>query len=112
MTLIEPKVGFPSGLPFLCLLDEQLCVYFSVHKQKSNMSEEKDQLTLKQLRERAGLTQRQLADRLNITIKTISAWERGVTEPHLTISETQRLMDVLQCTFEELLEATSQSPQK
>jgi transcriptional regulator with XRE-family HTH domain len=76
------------------------------------MSEQKDQLTLKKLRERAGLTQRKLADALDVTIKTVSAWERGVGEPHLTISETQRLMDVLQCTFEELLEATSKPPQK
>jgi transcriptional regulator with XRE-family HTH domain len=76
------------------------------------MSEEKDQLTLAQLRKRAGLTQRQVADALGITNKTVSEWERGIGEPHLTISETQRLMDVLKCTFEELLEVTSQPPQK
>ena len=76
------------------------------------MSEEKDQLTLAQLRKRAGLTQRQVADALGITNKTVSEWERGIGEPHLTISETQRLMDVLKCTFEELLEATSQPPHK
>jgi transcriptional regulator with XRE-family HTH domain len=76
------------------------------------MSEKKDQLTLAKLRKRAGLTQRKLADALNVTIKTVSAWERGVGEPHLTIAETQRLMDILQCTFEELLEATSQPPQE
>ncbi len=70
------------------------------------MSEEKGQLTLAKLRKRVGLTQRKLADGLGITIKTISGWERGVTEPRLTIAETQRLMEVLQCTFEELLEAT------
>jgi transcriptional regulator with XRE-family HTH domain len=76
------------------------------------MSEKKDQLTLAKLRKRAGLTQRKLADALNVTIKTVSAWERGVGEPHLTIAETQRLMDILQCTFEELLEATSQPQQE
>lgn len=76
------------------------------------MSQKKDQLTLAKLRKRAGLTQRKLADALNVTIKTVSAWERGVGEPHLTISETQRLMDILQCTFEELLEATSQQQQE
>jgi transcriptional regulator with XRE-family HTH domain len=76
------------------------------------MSEEKDQLTLATLRKRAGLTQRQLADRLGITIKTISAWERGVVEPRLTFAESQRLMKVLQCTFEELVEATSKPPER
>lgn len=76
------------------------------------MSEEKDQLTLAKLRKRAGLTQRKVADALGITNKTVSEWERGIGEPHLTIAETQRLMEVLQCTFEELLEATSQPPQE
>ena len=70
------------------------------------MSEENNQLTLAKLRQRAELTQRSLADALGITIKTISAWERGVGEPHLTISEVQTLMETLQCSFEELVEAT------
>lgn len=65
-----------------------------------------DRLTLAKLRQRAGLTQRQLAETLGITVKTVSAWERGVGEPHMTISETQKLMEVLKCSFEELLEAT------
>ncbi|NJL21007.1 MAG: helix-turn-helix transcriptional regulator [Leptolyngbyaceae cyanobacterium SM1_3_5] len=71
------------------------------------MTDEKNQLTLAKLRLRAGLTQRQLADRLGITIKTISVWERGVVEPRLTFAETERLMEVLQCSFEELVEATT-----
>ncbi|WP_348251780.1 helix-turn-helix transcriptional regulator [Leptolyngbya sp. FACHB-1515] len=71
------------------------------------MTEENNQLTLAKLRLRAGLTQRQLADRLGITIKTISAWERGVVEPRLTFTETERLMEVLQCSLEELVEATN-----
>ena len=74
------------------------------------MSLAEDQPTLAKLRQRAGLTQRQLADALNITVKTVSAWERGVGEPHLTIGETQQLMSILQCSFEELVEATK--PQK
>jgi DNA-binding transcriptional regulator YiaG len=42
-----------------------------------------DRLTLAQLRQRAGLTQRKLADILEVTIKTVSAWERGEHEPCL-----------------------------
>jgi transcriptional regulator with XRE-family HTH domain len=76
------------------------------------MSEEKDQLTLAKLRKRAGLTQRQVADALGITNKTVSEWERGIGEPHLTIGETQRLMNILQCTFDDLLEATSKPPER
>lgn len=66
-----------------------------------------DRLTLAKLRQRAGFTQRQLANELGITIKTISVWERGVVEPRLTFAETERLMEVLQCSFEELVEATT-----
>ncbi len=87
-----------------------LCL--NIHVYYLRMSEEKDQLTLAKLRKRAGLTQRQVADGLGITNKTVSEWERGIGEPHLTISETQRLMDILECTFEELLEATSQRTEK
>ncbi|MDJ0715775.1 MAG: helix-turn-helix transcriptional regulator [Prochloraceae cyanobacterium] len=71
------------------------------------MSNENEQLTLGTLRKRVGLTQRKLADALGITIKTISAWERGVVEPRMTFAETQQYMDILQCSFQELLEATS-----
>jgi transcriptional regulator with XRE-family HTH domain len=74
------------------------------------MSQSEDQPTLAKLRQRAGLTQRQLAEALSITVKTVSAWERGIGEPHLTIGETQRLMAILQCSFSELVEATK--PQK
>ena len=76
------------------------------------MEKENNQLTLAKLRKRVGLTQRKLADALDITIKTISAWERGVVQPRLTFAETKQLMDVLQCSFDELLEATSQQPQR
>lgn len=37
--------------------------------------------TIKELREAAGLTQLQLAYRLGVTPGSVSAWERGVTEP-------------------------------
>ena len=70
------------------------------------MSDSDRQLTLAILRQRAGLTQRKMADELGITIKTISSWERGVVEPRLTALEMKRLMEVLHCTFEELLLAT------
>lgn len=70
-----------------------------------------NQLTLKKLRERAGLTQRQLADALGVTIVTISSWERGVKEPRPSFAQVKRMTEVLQCSLDELVEATSKQPQ-
>ncbi|MBD2256429.1 helix-turn-helix transcriptional regulator [Pseudanabaena sp. FACHB-2040] len=70
------------------------------------MSAGDNQLTLKQLRERAGLTQRQLADVLGVTVTTISSWERGVKKPSLSFAQVQKIIETLGCTLAELVEAT------
>lgn len=54
------------------------------------------------LRERAGLTQRQVANALNKREATISEWERGVTRPRLSFAETLKLMRLYEATIEEL----------
>ena len=38
---------------------------------------------IRSARKRAGLTQEQLADRLGITLGTVSKWERGASEPEI-----------------------------
>ena len=43
--------------------------------------------TIKALREKAGMTQLQLADRLGVTDKTISKWETGKGYPDITLLE-------------------------
>lgn len=54
------------------------------------------------LRERVGLTQRQVAEALGKTDQTVSNWENGVRAPKLTPRETLVLCRVLKCTLEEL----------
>ena len=54
------------------------------------------------LRERAGLTQRQVAEALGKTDQTVSNWENGIRVPRLTPPETLRLCKVLNCSLEEL----------
>ncbi|MDY6784735.1 MAG: helix-turn-helix transcriptional regulator [Cyanobacteriota bacterium] len=54
------------------------------------------------LRHRAGLTQRQVAESLGITVQTVSNWENGFRNPKLTPKEALSLCKILQCSLEEL----------
>ncbi|MBQ8906857.1 MAG: helix-turn-helix domain-containing protein [Ruminococcus sp.] len=62
-----------------------------------------------QLRKEQGLTQRQLADALHLSDKTISKWERGLGCPDVTL--LRGLSSVLQVDLEQLLSGTLQTNQ-
>jgi len=55
-----------------------------------------------ELRERVGLTQRQVAVAMNKRESTISDWERGISKPRLSFTETLRLARLYQCSVETL----------
>ena len=69
------------------------------------MEKDKSQVTPMKLRERAGLTQRQVSVILDKRQGTISDWERGVTSPRLTLKEVRELIRLYNCTLDELIEA-------
>ena len=48
-------------------------------------------------RKDVGLTQRQLAERLNMSDKSVSKWERGVCLPNVSVY--QELCDILGISF-------------
>ena len=56
---------------------------------------------IKKAREGKGLSQEQLAERLNVTRQAVSNWERGKSEPD--IETLQRLSEVLEVSVEELI---------
>ena len=56
---------------------------------------------LKQLRKESGLSQSQLAVTLNLTVKTISHWETGYTEP--SIKQILELAEFFHVNLEDLL---------
>ncbi len=60
------------------------------------------------LRKRASLTQRQVADLLDVTVTTVSAWERGTQVPRLTFAQIEKLLDAFSCTIQDLVAATNQ----
>lgn len=53
-----------------------------------------------ELRERAGMTKTQLADRMNVGLSTVCKWESGENKP--TAGKLLKLADLLHCTIDEL----------
>lgn len=66
------------------------------------MSQEESKLTLKQLRDRAGLSQETLARLVGVSGKTISNWERGISVASLTVAQMKVLCEALGVTLGEL----------
>jgi transcriptional regulator with XRE-family HTH domain len=60
------------------------------------------QITLRDLRERIGLSQEGLARLIGVSSKTISNWERGIGAASLTIPQTKALCEALGVTLDEL----------
>jgi transcriptional regulator with XRE-family HTH domain len=57
---------------------------------------------IKEMRERTGYTQRQVADRLQVTPAAVSKWERNTNEPN--IGQVTKMCDMFGCTIQELLQ--------
>ena len=57
---------------------------------------------LKTLRKIKNLSQQELANKLNVSFKTVSHWEMGYTEPSLSL--LIKLKEVLNVSYEELLD--------
>ena len=57
---------------------------------------------LERLRIKAGVTQLQVAEALGVYLETVRNWEAGLAEPQLTVSQMRNLLEILQCSWEEL----------
>jgi transcriptional regulator with XRE-family HTH domain len=67
---------------------------------------------LKELRLQKGLTQEKLAIILDVRVKTVSDWERGVKQPRMIPSRMLFLCQTLNCSLEELVLAIEESNNK
>lgn len=65
---------------------------------------------IKKAREAKGISQEQLAERLNVTRQAVSNWERGKTEPDIQM--LQQLSEVLEVSVEELIYGESTAKEK
>lgn len=46
-------------------------------------------------RKELGLTQKQVAEAIGVTVQTVSNWETGLYQPKLTLKQTAKLAEVL-----------------
>ena len=69
----------------------------------------KSSTTLKDLRIKSGKTQHDVATALNIRSQSVSAWERGLKEPHLSVHQLILLCQLYNCTLEEIGDALNET---
>ena len=69
-----------------------------------NMNQEKMGKFIAECRKKKKMTQEELAERLNVNIRTVSRWETGVCIPDLSLYES--LCNTLGITINELLSGT------
>ena len=63
-------------------------------------------VTISSLRKEKGMTQNELAEKMNVTDKAVSKWERDLSCPD--VNPISKLADVLGVSVEELLKAKKQ----
>lgn len=62
---------------------------------------------IKELRERAGFTQAEVAEAVGVTQSTVSQWEGGKTYPN--IAKLRKLAAVLGCSVDDLLSGETEA---
>lgn len=65
--------------------------------------------TIKALRQDAGLSQSELARTLDLAESTVRNWDQGRSVPTLSVLEYPKLLNLLNCSPEELANAATQS---
>lgn len=63
-------------------------------------------MNYKKLREKSGLTQKELADELGVDQSAVCLWETGKTQPRAKL--LPKIAKILRCTVDELVSDTSQ----
>ena len=63
--------------------------------------EQKLKIEIKELRKRQGMTQKELAEKMQVSFQAVSKWENGVNMPDIT--HIPRLIDIFGVSADELL---------
>ena len=68
-----------------------------------------EQLDLRRLRQKAGLTVNDVADKLGKSRATICNWESGYSIPSLTFKRVYELCKLYRCSIKDLADASEQT---
>jgi putative transcriptional regulator len=69
-------------------------------------------MNMRELRKRLGLRTVDVASYVKIAESTVRNWEYGKTIPKLRLDQIKKLLELYQCTFEELYIAMEKSQNK
>lgn len=69
----------------------------------TNKNKNPDAMALKELRKKAGLTQEEVAEKLNVGQATVSEWENGITQ--IKLNYLSSLSTLYDCKLSELITA-------
>ena len=58
-------------------------------------------ITIRKIRLERGMTQKELASRLNVTPNAVTQWEKGTRNPSL--NNVKKMAEILHCTTDEIL---------
>lgn len=64
---------------------------------------------MKTLLNRAGKNQTEIAYRLEVTEQTVRNWMNGSKVPRMYVTEVPRLLETLNCSLDELVEAVKET---
>jgi DNA-binding transcriptional regulator YiaG len=78
----------------------------------ATMEDIKRSINLMELRRKARLSRMQVAVALGVAEGTVAKWEQGKQEPHLPPWKMKVLIDLYQCSIEELVEIFPAPPDK
>lgn len=68
-------------------------------------------IAMQTLRLNAGLTARFVAQSLDVAESTVRNWDKGRSEPRLKLGQVKKLIELYQCSLDDLLEAITNSQQ-
>ncbi|MGG6264275.1 helix-turn-helix transcriptional regulator [Leptolyngbya sp. AN03gr2] len=66
-------------------------------------------MDFRELRQSRRLSQRRVAEAIEVSTQTIRNWEKGRSEPSLKVDQIESLCQILQCSLSELAEAIRES---